>query len=318
MILFVTTAFHHYTLSTIVPSRTGSDVARVVSYDWLFRCASLRASCVVFTDFDRLRHYELEEAARIYRRLRDGGIRVLNDPARARQRHDLLHALHGAGINPFRAYRAALRPRPEKFPVFLKCETDHAQAFDELIGNQDDLDRKLQAVEESGVPLRNMLVIEFANRSIRDGVYHRKTIYRIGERFLPGSLVIEDSPFVKYGRIEVAREEDFKTAADWIRNNPDAERFPKVFDLARIEYGRADYVTNADGLAVFEINTNPAIQARFPDQDADLLAIATQRLDELIDAIKALDGEDRTVRLKPGKRRFSGMRFRAGYVPKMP
>lgn len=318
MILFVTTAFHRYTLSRTARQTIGRGVLQVVSYDWLFRQPAIRASCVIFTDFDRLRHFELAEAGRCYRQLREGGIHVLNDPARARQRHDLLHTLHAAGVNRFQAWQAVLRPKPDRFPVFVKCETDHRQAFDELIADQPALDRKLDEIEADGMSLRDLLVIEFANEPIRDDVFHRKTVYRVGDRIIPGVPVVEDKPFVKYGRIEVAREEDFVTFAEWMRSNPEGEQLRRVFDIARIDYGRADYVSGPEGLAVFEINTNPTVRARFPEQNAAFLKVARDRFDELTEAIRSLDGEDRTVSLDRGKARSSRLRLVAGFFLKMP
>jgi len=318
MILFATTAFHRYTLLNTVRKLIGRDTVRVVSYDWLFRQSSIRASCVVFTDFDRLRHFELAEAGRVYGQLRDAGFRVLNDPAKARQRFDLLNALHAAGINRFQAYPAVLRPTPCRFPVFLKCESNHLQDFDELIADQQSLDAKLDAIEASGISLRDLLVIEFANDPIRDNVYHRTTVYRIGERIIPGVPVVEDKPFVKYGRIEVARQEDFAIFGDWMRKNPEEEQMLRVFDIARIDYGRADYVAGPDGLSIFEINTNPTIRARIPEQDAAFLDIATERFDQLIEAIRSLDGEDRTISLDQDRSRSARLRFRAGFFLKIP
>ena len=317
MILFVTTADHTYTLNEALRLASGRP-ARVVTYNWLFRQLTIRAACVVFTDFDRLRHYELAAAGRLFRQIRDAGIKVLNDPAKARQRYDLLHHLHAAGLNRFRAYRAIPRPVPQRFPVFIKSETDHGQDFDFLIADQAELDQTLERIEADGISLRNLLVIEFANTPVRDTVYQRRTVYRIGDTFIAGNPVGEDSPFVKYGTPGLTSDEEFDALAEWMRANPDAETLKRAFEIARIDYGRADYGNDDGSFAIYEINTNPKIGTRLPDKHADFLRASQESLQAVIDAIVALDGEDRTVHLQHDKKWFSRLRFRAGFFLKMP
>lgn len=318
MILFVTTARHRYTLKQIIPGKLGRGAGRVVSYDWLFTQSSIRASAVVFTDFDRLRHYELVAAAAIYRQLRDQGVRVLNDPAKARQRFDLLHCLAEAGINRFRAYKAALGPKPKRFPVFVKCESNHVQDFPDLIADQAALDCALGDIEDAGASLRDLLVIEFANSPIRESVYLRKTVYRIGDRILSGNPVVEDGPFVKYGTLGLAVEDDFERLADWMRNNPELEALGHVFDLARIEYGRADYGIDGDGLAIYEINTNPQIGLSVPKVHAGFHAASMESVEAVVNAIRALGGDTKTARIVHNQAWFSRFEFHAGFVLKMP
>ena len=318
MILFVTTSRHRYTLKQIVPGKLGRGTGRVVSYDWLFAQSSIRASAVVFTDFDRLRHYELTAAAGIYRQLRNQGIRVLNDPAKARQRFDLLHCLAEAGINGFRAYKAAIRPKPKRFPVFVKCESNHVQDFPSLIPDQESLDRSLGEIEDAGTSLRDLLVIEFANTPVREGVYLRKTIYRIGDRVLSGNPVLENGPFVKYGTLGLAVDDDFEQLATWMRNNPELEALRQVFELARIDYGRADYGIDGDGLAIYEINTNPQIGLSVPNVHAAFHAASMESIEAVAGAIRALGGESKTARIVHDQAWFSRFEFRAGFFLKMP
>lgn len=299
MIIFITTKRHSYTLGGVVTSPHRNAPLRVLSYENLFLQSSIRAATVVFTDFDRLRHFELAEAARIYRVLKAQGVRVLNDPARCRQRYDLLVNLHRSGLNAFQAYRANCAPRPSRFPVFLKCETDHRQDFDELIPDQATLDRRLLEVEEQGTPLRNMLVIEFANMPWRDGVFRRSTAYRIGEEYLAGSVVLEDRPFVKYGTAGLSTDEDFRIFAEEQAQNFGADDMRPVFDLARVDYGRVDYGRDGDGLAVYEINTNPTIGRDIKTRDEAFRQAVLLGMRRVVEAVCALDGEDRKAQFNP-------------------
>ncbi len=301
MILFFTATDHTYTVKGHSQSPYRGRPVAARTYDWLFRQRQLRAACCVFTDFDRLRHFELVAAAAIYRQLREAGIRVLNDPARCCQRAELLHRLYRAGINRFRAYPAAMDPKPERFPVFLKCESDHAQEFRDLIPDQSTLDKTLEALRESGYPLHYLLVIEFANRQLHDQVYRRHTIYRIGERMIAANTVTEDSPFVKYGKPGLATAEDLAASTTEILDNPHAGPMRRVFELAHIEYGRADFGFDGDALAVYEINTNPSVGLRVNSSSAVLNDAVQSSMRAIAQAVDALDEGEHSARLSPGQ-----------------
>jgi hypothetical protein len=297
MIVFFTTARFRRTLKGLVRSKHRAAPLRLHSYDWLFRQSSIRAATCVFTDFDRLRHFELAKAAEMFRQMREAGIRVFNDPARACQREELLYRLHEAGINKFRAYRAVVDPKPTRFPVFLKCVSGHAQHLEALIGSQEELDAQLLRLREEGFPLAHMLVIEFANRQHRENVWRRHTIYRIGDRMVPANPVTEASPFVKHGTLKLASEDDIARSIKEIMENPHAELMRRVFDIAGIEYGRADFGFDGETPAIYEINTNPTIGWRIPGAEGAYRDAANHFLRLIAEAVDALDGEDRVARL---------------------
>lgn len=259
MIHFITTAEHAYTLKGIRKSPYRNFEMAGRTYDWLFRQSRIETSACVFTDLDRLRYFELAEAAKVCRRLRDAGVRVFNDPALVLLRYDLLCTLHRLGINDYRVYPAAQRPCPERFPVFLKCEEGHSQHFFELLEDQSALETYLDKVQSEGVPLTRVLVTEFANTPVRDGVYRRHTIYRVGDVMLPGNTVMEGSPFVKYGQRGLATDAEFEGIVAEMAANPHAELLRPAFEEAGIDYGRADFGFRDGRLAVYEINTNPSI-----------------------------------------------------------
>jgi hypothetical protein len=318
MILFFTTEPHRYTLDGLRKSRYRKEKVKVRSYDWLFRQSVVRAGVCVFTDFERLRHFELVMAARVFRQLRLAGVRVLNDPARSCQRRELLFRLHKAGINGFRAYSAALDPTPSRFPVFLKCECDHAQEFRELISDQATLNQRLDALRASGFPLHYMLVIEFANREHRSNVYRRYSIYRIGERMVPANPVTEANPFVKYGTAGLATEADLSASVDVIMHNPHADHMRRVFEIAEIEYGRADFGFDGDAPAIYEINTNPTIGTHVPGAAGEFADAVEHSMRLIAEAVDALNAEDRQVRLSHPGDCFSRRPFSRALLLKQP
>jgi hypothetical protein len=315
MIVFFTTARHRYALKGILRSPHRTAQISVRSYDYLFRQSSIVAATCVFTDFDRLHPYELTQAADLYRQMRESGIRVLNDPAAACHREELLFRLHKAGINKFQAYRAVLDPRPTRFPVFLKSVSGHSQDIFELIGNQEHLDLRLGEYRARGIPLTHMLVIEFANRAQRENVYRRHTIYRIGERMVPANPVTEASPFVKYGHVGLATDAERERAIEEIMTNPHAELMRRVFEIAGIEYGRADFGFDGEDPAVFEINTNPTIGERVSGATGAYLDAVAHSMKGIAEAASALDGEDKKAKLRHSKHYFTRLDF--SYSPRL-
>ena len=75
MIIFVTTPEHPYTLHEAVRESPGPKL-RIVTYDQLFAMTRPPRATYVFTDLDRLPMWRVRDAAKVYRRLRDAGLRV--------------------------------------------------------------------------------------------------------------------------------------------------------------------------------------------------------------------------------------------------
>ena len=234
---------------------------KVRSYKWLLGRQSLRAGVVIFTDFDRLifdEHLKISQLAKLFEA---NGVRVLNDPARVRMRYDLLHDLYKTGWNPYQVWRATSCPKlsDDVFPVFLKSEGAHSMPLGGLLASQAELDDKIERIKAGGVPLHHILVTQFIDAPIREGVWQRNTHFCIGSKVFPGTPVIEDSPFVKYGRLGLASAEDYVQVIAASYDDLYNEDMRRVFAMANINYGRADYVIVNDKPVVFEINTNPTL-----------------------------------------------------------
>lgn len=309
MIVFFTSAPHRYTLNGLLSSPYVKSKLKVRSYDWLFRRRRLKAAACVFTDFDRLRHFELVRAGKDFQSLKNAGVRVLNNPARSCQRQELLFRLHNAGVNGFRAYSATLNPTPSRFPVFFKCVSDHRQEIRDLIYDQASLEQKINQLRNSGFPLNYMLVIEFANREHRENVYRRHTIYRIGDEMVPANPVTQASPFVKGGDPGLATEADLAASVAEMLENPHADRMRRVFEIANIEYGRADFGFDGDTPAIYEINTNPLIGSRVLGATGSFADAVNQSMQKIAEAVDRLDGEDRIVTLRSPREWLSQRRF---------
>jgi hypothetical protein len=261
VINFVTTRSHAYTVRHLVRQLGNS---RRWSYERLFRQKELRSGTWIFTDHERLSNFEIALAARIAHRLEQGGARVLNHPARVLGRHDLLAALNAAGINQFSAWRCESRPRPNSFPVFIRNEYDHLSADLALIQNQPALDATLGRMRRDGIPLTGKLVIEYAGQEVSPGIWQRFATYRVGDRLISHHNVVD----FRWAAKDVQDEQrlhahpEFATFLEnerrFVEGNLYEDVLRRAFNLAGIDYGRADFSLLDGRPQIFEINTNPA------------------------------------------------------------
>ena len=259
MFLFLTTPGHSYTVKELIHPPPGSDVPRckVTTYDAVLRSSHTAKALHVFTDLERLSDNELVIAAGLYRALRDAGIPCLNDPARVMNRYQLLCNLFAEGINPFTAYRADGRPKPAQFPVFVRNESDHSGPLSELLKHQEELDHYLKRLVEGGRPLRGLIVIEFAAEPLPGGIWRKTGTFRIGKNCAVGHQFPSDKWVVRGYDQHVTNEAlQLEEKAAVISNEvPAAVRH--AFDIAGVEWGRADHAAFRGREIVFEINTAP-------------------------------------------------------------
>jgi hypothetical protein len=264
VITFVVVAPHYYTvtalhrgiLAPLMPE------TRAITYDDLFARKKFSRGTYVFADMERLQPNELELAARYYRHLRDAeGIRVLNDPARVKTRFALLRALHQTGRNSFDVYWADSNPRPRRFPVFLRVAAEHDLPIGELIPNQEQLEANLRRLVDNGVPLAGILVIEFCGAPAPHGRYEKYAFFKVGETISLGGILLGRHWNVKHGESDLVTPEVLAGYLDVIGRNAYVDEMRPVFELAEIDYGRADVGYVNGRFEVYEINTNPNISA---------------------------------------------------------
>ncbi len=259
MILFLTARGHEFGVKTLV-EHVFPDLpeCRTMCYEDFFLAVAVPVATYVFCDIDRLATWETRIAAERYRKLKQAGMRCLNDPARVMNRFELLRKLFRKKFNPFNVYQAALRPKPKKFPVFVRSE-EHRRVGDDLIPDQAALDRKLRSLRAQGNALRDLIVVEFATEPIAPGVWRRLGTFRIGDGFSVDSSAIENRWRVSDGTKGLATDAMIAAEADEVRSNRLAEAVRPAFETAGIEWGRADHTTVNGREIVFEINTNPTI-----------------------------------------------------------
>lgn len=289
MIVFLTTRAHDYTHSKL-QGNGRVEIERVDYGRFLTRRRIVNAT-YVFTDLDRLNFWELELAGRIYRQLGKAGMRVLNDPARVRQRFSLLRALRAAGLNRFDTWRVedVGRPRSDEYPVFLRTASAHRGNLTDLLQTPAELDAAIATALGDGIPQSELLIIQYCAEPVRPGLFRKLSVYRVGDRMLTTLCVHDTRWTAKYGEQGIAGAELYDEELRFVRDNVWGEALRAAFDVACIEYGRADFALVDGKPQVYEINTNPnygpVIEHPFPQRIE-----AGRRVEQaLLDALVAVD-----------------------------
>ncbi len=232
-----------------------------MSYDEVFQRRRLPRATYVFTDLDRLHFWDLEWAARLYRHLQAQGLRVLNDPARFRSRYQLLRQLHRTGLNPFDVWYINEQPPEAAYPVFLRTDSAHRGPMSELLHTPAELDSAVRAVLAQGVPLRELLIVQYAAEPTTDTLYRKLSVHRIGDTLVAGLCAHQDNWVAKLGQSGIATAELYDDEYRIARDNPYADFARRVFDAADIDYGRLDFALVNGQPVAYEVNTNPNIRA---------------------------------------------------------
>lgn len=231
-----------------------------VTYTHLFRSRTARPGTYIFGDIERLSDAELALASEAFRALAAAGsrVRLLNDPAKVRTRFGLLRTLRESGFNEFDAYRAEGLPRPKRFPVFVRAEWQHEPALTGLLPDQQALDEALSGLIAAGRPLRGLIVIEYRAEPAAPGLFRRYGTFRLGGAVFLDHVVTEDSWNVKWGKLGLVGDDVYARDDTAVRANLFEQPLRRAFELAGIDYGRADFgLVGGDRPQVYEINTNP-------------------------------------------------------------
>jgi hypothetical protein len=265
MLRFLTTRGHEYTVKNLVKKKMeGATVppCAVENYDEFLRRKAVPCGVYIFTDMERMTPWELRVASEAYEVLaKDARCKVLNNPARTMCRYELLRNLREEGINDFDVIRADERRCPERYPVFLRHEQDHGRPLStELLHNREELASALKRMQAEGIPLRGILIVGYAAEAFEGNWFRKFNTFRVGSEVFAHHLVVEDTWVVKYGKEGVKFPEEYKVfEQEFVKGNWNADVLRRVFEIAGIEYGRADWGMAGGKPQIYEINTNPFI-----------------------------------------------------------
>jgi hypothetical protein len=332
MIVFLALRTHLYTVQSLCRGDFGPALPTVrgLAYEDVLISETAAAATYIFTDIERLTAWERRLAAELFRALQAAGCRCLNDPARVLTRYPLLRALHRAGINPFRVWRLEDQPvtlarsqhqaRPSardiirnafgiqragdafkpRFPIFLRNEADHGKPLSGLLRNPAELDDTVRQLTDDGVPLCGVLGVEYCATPLAPGIWAKFNTFRVGDAMSTDHAVIEDKWCVKEGTASTATPEMLQWEHDHVVANDLAPLVAPAFQLANIEYGRADHSTVNGKEVIYEINTNPFLAPLHKQVSAvrdDAIGVARARYAAALWQLDAGDGSTLTLHL---------------------
>lgn len=259
MIILLHQGHHSYTHEQILDDNRLCQI-QCKNYEWLINTYPLPKATYIFTDRERMDLWELRVYSKIFKHLQNSGAgyRVLNNPQYMLNRRALLRSLYRSGINDFNAYAVTERVVPEKYPVFIRREHDHAHPLTDLLNNRQEYEESLKRLLDLGEPADGLLVIEYSAQPFKDTLFRKLAAFRVGTRVFFFNSVHEHNWLVKYGTKNSATDEMYQEEQSMILNNAFETELTEVFNIANIEYGRVDFGLVDGKIQVYEINTNPS------------------------------------------------------------
>ncbi|GMQ81175.1 MAG: hypothetical protein BMS9Abin05_0606 [Rhodothermia bacterium] len=198
---------------------------------------------------------------------------ILNHPARAMSRVQLLEQLYNDGINDFRVFRVVEKlPADVRFPIFIRHADNHNGSLTRLIETTEGYDTALdKLVRRANYDICDLMAVEFSDIADENGFYRKYTAFRVGNEIIPRSLKFDTNWVVKSGADEAYLhpvtgyfdKARIREERAYMEQNPHESWLKKVFDLAQIEYGRIDYSMAGDAPRIWEINTHPTFLSRY-------------------------------------------------------
>lgn len=230
-----------------------------LTYTTLLSRDDLPPGGYLFADLERLDDDTRRRAAELWQRLHDKGpdYRLLNHPTQTMRRYELLDTLAERGVNQHRAYRASDGTQPERFPVFLRREDDHAGTQSELLNDQRQLDEALTTLRRADHDLTGWLIVEFLDTADSDGIYRTYATFNLGGMLVPAHVLFSSFWVVKTVRLVDTHLLHQET--EYLDSAPREDELRAIFELARVDYGRIDYSLVDGKVEVWEINTNPIL-----------------------------------------------------------
>jgi hypothetical protein len=186
-------------------------------------------------------------------------------------------------------YRAEDGEAPTRWPVFLRTEGDHLSPFGELYQGLDELQRGIAGAIDRGIPVCRLLIVEFAAEPVRPGLYRKLASFRVGKATFAEVCVHDTQWIAKAGQKGIATDELYDDELRIVRDNPHGPDLAAAFDIAGIEYGRADFGLVGGNVQVYEINSNPTIGLGGDHPNASRMKSYQQFRENYTAALRAID-----------------------------
>ena len=293
MIYYLVQADHSYTMGKYLQAWGGSLDRRIhsISYDELPERKEFGAGTYIFSDIERLDPLQIDVAAQIWHQLSrdEEHFTVYNHPRHSMRRPELLDFLAREGSNRFRAYRAASYTDSLRYPVFVRHAFEHSGTLTRLLENEKDLNwALLHLVGTHGHSIRDLLVVEFCDTADSHGWYRKYSSFMVGGKIVPRHLIFGRNWQLK-APVAVEDEALQQEEMRYLDENPHREELRRIFETARVEYGRVDYSVMQGSLQVWEINTNPMILQEPERFETSQMPAQLEFARRIKDAFKAID-----------------------------
>jgi hypothetical protein len=263
----------------------------------------------LFTDQDRQTPEQKALLAQVWEQLagHEPHVRLFNHPLRAKGRRELLRSLSDLGRNDFRAIPVDELPGDLRYPVFLRLDEDHCGSRTPLIETSGELEREIVGLLLAGAPRRSLLVVEFCDTADARGIYRKYSMFRFGERLIPRHIHFSRNWMLKFP--DLVDADKLAEERAYLEENPHEEALREVFDLAGLQYGRADYAFQDGRMQVWEVNSNPMVTLNVEDYQKVHLEQQEWFAVRALEAFRAMEPEPRSgkvpIRLQRPMEAFS-------------
>ncbi|MEL7460766.1 MAG: hypothetical protein AAFX45_07810 [Pseudomonadota bacterium] len=235
-----------------------ADQIRIHTYQRLFSRQAVPAGALVFTDFDLLQSYELDAAAHMANTVAAlrPDLPILNHPAHATERFDLLDRLYRQGLNPVEVTRLSGGRAPEHYPVFLRAEDGWAGPETEILADAAALSSAVDGYSKAARPTKRRITVRYCAEPDADGYFRKYGAFVIGDRIVSQHIMRSQAWVVKHKK----REDDgafIEEEHRFCEKNPHQTFLLDVAAAGGIAFGRIDYGIWRGAPVVFEINLNP-------------------------------------------------------------
>ena len=231
------------------------------TYSKLYRTRRIPAATYIFLTIDRMDMFEKRIAGKFYAHINSlgPGWRALNNPQMGIGRRPLLRRLKQEGINDFEGYLAVENIAPRMFPVFVRRHAMSVKPLTDLIHTQAELDATLDKLIAEGEPPEDLLITEMRPEMLHGNIYVHRQVHRIAETYFISYLTYDTHWLNQAGKpnlpgiglAEHQAEHEFMRSTEYLPT------IRKAFELAHIEYGRADFAIVDGRPQFYEINFNP-------------------------------------------------------------
>ena len=231
---------------------------RPVIYQDVFRTLSVPTGTAIFTDLEFLSPLEREVAASMAMTIQQTvpGTPVLNHPAYACERYELLRRMQRKNASPVTVLRVDSGELPEKYPVFIRAEDGCAGPETGLLENDSDYLAAVAALKRSGKPAKGRIALSYEAEPQPDGYFRKYGVFRIGEHIVPQHILYNRDWVVKSN--ELGRQAELVAEElRYMRENPHKSMVMDAFETGELQFGRADFGFKNGQFVLYEINTNP-------------------------------------------------------------